>query len=418
MKLVRTTIFSAIITFIRIASGFVAGKAVAIFTGPAGVALVGAFTNFITIVLTFANGAINTGVVKYTSEYTDDEERLKQLFSTSLTISVCCSVIFGLVIAITAPYLSNWVFASNLYTSPVRVLGLTIILYSLNSLLISILNGKGQIKTYTIVNTLGSFIGLIFTVVLVFYYKIEGALYALVLSQSIVFFVTALMVIRSPWFSWGYFNKGFNRVLAIKLSHYSLMAVISALTVPLSQIILRNMVISKLGVDEAGYWQGLMRISDGYLMLITTSLSTYYLPKLSSLKTDFEIKNEVLNGYKIILPAVFAGCLIIYLFRFFIIEILFTPTFSSMEALFFWQLIGDFFKMVAWILAYLMLAKSMTKMYIFTEIFFSASYIVFGYVFIHFFQVKGVVIAFAVNYFIYMIVMLVIFRNIFKSNHK
>jgi O-antigen/teichoic acid export membrane protein len=418
LKLVRTTFFSAIITFIRIVSGFVASKVVALFTGPAGVALIGAFTNFIAIVLTLANGAINTGVVKYTSEYGDEEPKLKSLFSTALKISIICSAIVGLILITLAPYCSLWIFTKSEYTNIIRVLGVTIIFYSLNSLLISILNGRGQINTYTIVNTIGSVIGLLFTITLVYFFKINGALYALVLAQSIVFFVTAALVINSPWFSWGYFNQAFNKVIALKLSHFSFMAIVSALVVPVSQIVLRNMVIAKLGINNAGYWQGVMRISDGYLMLIITSLSTYYLPKLSSLKTNGELKKEIFQAYKYFLPVVLAGCIVIYFLRFFIIKILYTPNFLAMDSLFLWQLIGDFFKMAAWILAYLMIAKAMTKTFIISEITFSICYVLWGYVMVGRYGLKGITMAFAINYFIYFLVMVIIFRKIIFINHK
>lgn len=412
MKLIKTSFFSAIITFIRIASGFVAGKIVALYTGPAGVALIGQFSNFITIVVTFANGAINAGIVKYTAEYDGDEVQQKKLFSTSLKISIYCSIIIGLLLIALSGYLSKWIFTSVIYINPIRVLGLTIILYSLNSLLISVLNGKQQIKTYTLVNTIGSIVGLVFTVILVYFYKIQGALYALVLAQSIVFFVTLFMIIKSHWFAWSYFNQPFDKKTALKLLQFSVMAIVSALTVPVSQIILRNLVINQLGVASAGYWQGMMRVSDGYLLIITTSLSTYYLPKLSSLNTNDELRKEIFHGYKIILPCVFAGCVIIYLCRYLIIHILYTKQFDIMGDLFTFQLIGDFFKMAAWILAYLMLAKAMTKVFIVTEILFSVGYVVLGYVCINFFKLTGITIAFAINYFVYFIVMIVIFRKL------
>jgi O-antigen/teichoic acid export membrane protein len=412
LKLIKTSFFSAIITFIRIASGFVAGKVVALFTGPAGVALIGQFTNFISIILTFANGAINNGVVKYTAEYEGNGAQLKTLFSTSLKISIYCSAIIGVILLFGTSFISQWLFNTTIYNNPIRVLGITIILYSLNSLLISILNGKQQIKTYTLVNTAGSIIGLLFTIILVYLYKIQGALYALVLAQSIVFFVTLTMIVKSSWFSWSYFNQPFDKNTARKLSHFSLMAIVSALTVPVSQIVLRNLLINRLGINSAGYWQGMMRVSDGYLLLITTSLSTYYLPKLSSLNTDAELRKEVYQGYKIILPVVFISCITIYFLRFIIIKILYTGQFENMQSLFAFQLLGDFFKIAAWILGYLIVAKAMTKVYIITEILFSCSYVLLSYFCIGIFKLNGITIAFAINYFIYLIVMVIIFRKL------
>lgn len=410
MKLIKTTFFSGIISLIRISSGFVANKVVAIYTGTGGVALLGAFSNLISIVQTFANGAINTGVVKYTAEYEGNKDKLKSLFSTSFKISLYCSGFVALVLFFFGAFLSRLIFTTSVYANPIKIFGITIILYSLNSLLISILNGKKQIKTYTIVNTLGSIIGLIFTLVMVYYYKIEGAMYALVLSQTIVFFVTLICIAKMQWFSLDYFLQKIDIGIMKKLSHYSLMAIVTVLTLPVSQIILRNMLIKTLGIQSAGLWQGMMRISDGYLMILTTALATYYLPKLSSLHTDKELRAEILYGYKLILPAVFLSSLLIFILRFFIIKLLYTPEFYQMSDLFLYQLIGDFFKMASWVLAYLMLAKSMTKIYILTEIGSTLSYLILGYVCVDYFGIKGISIAFAINYFLYLIVMIYIFR--------
>lgn len=412
MNLIKTTFFSGIITLIRISSGFVANKVIAIYTGPGGVAIVGAFSNLISIVLTFANGAINTGVVKYTAEYEGNNDKLKLLFSTSFKISLYCSGFVGIVLFFFGTFFSSLIFNTPLYVNPIKILGFTIILYSLNSLLISILNGNKQIKTYTIVNTLGSVLGLFFTLVLVYFYNIEGALYALVLSQSIVLFVSLLFMTKMEWFSLDYFKQKIDIEILKKLSHYSLMAIVTALTVPVSQIILRNMLISTHGIQSAGLWQGMMRISDGYLMILTTALATYYLPKLSSLHTDKELRLEILYGYKLILPIVFLSSLLIYILRFFIIELLYTPDFSLMSDLFLYQLVGDFFKMASWILGYLIVAKSMTKIYILTEIGSTLSYVILGYVCVDYFGIKGISIAFAINYFLFLIVMIYIFRNL------
>jgi PST family polysaccharide transporter len=411
MKLLKTSFFSGIITLIRIGSGFVVSKIIAVYTGTAGVALLGNFSNFISILLTFANGAINMGVVKYTAEFENDEIQLKKLFSTAFKISFYCSITVGIILLLFAKYFAFLIFHTIDYVNVIRIFGITLFLYALNSLFISILNGKKQIKDYTIVNSLGSIIGLFLTLFFVYFYKIEGALYSLVLSQTLIFFVTSTLIYKSEWFSIKYFNQIFDKKVALKLGHYSLMAIVSALTVPVAQLVLRNLLIEKLGISSAGIWQGMMRISDGYLMILTTSLSTYYLPKLSSLKNESDIRTEIIQGYKIILPFVFISCLIIYFCRFFIIDILFTQEFSKMSHLFIYQLLGDFFKMAAWVLGYLIVAKSMTKLYIISEVLFTISYVFLGYLCITSFGIEGMSIAFALNYFMFLIFMLIVFKK-------
>jgi PST family polysaccharide transporter len=88
-----------------------------------------------------------------------------------------------------------------------------------------------------------------------------------------------------------------------------------------------------------------------------------------------------------------------------------------MKNLFFWQLLGDFFKIMSWILAFLMVAKSMTKVYIITEILFSALLVGLSYYLIDRNGVIGATQSYCLNYFIYFVVMVIIFRKLlFKPN--
>ncbi|MFH4307586.1 O-antigen translocase, partial [Acinetobacter baumannii] len=87
----------------------------------------------------------------------------------------------------------------------------------------------------------------------------------------------------------------------------------------------------------AGYWEAMIRLSAAYLMLVTTTLGIYYLPRLSELSKLEEIKSEVYLGYKFIFPLAIAGGLIIYGLRDWIITLLFTKSFLPMRDLFLWQ---------------------------------------------------------------------------------
>jgi PST family polysaccharide transporter len=157
----------------------------------------------------------------------------------------------------------------------------------------------------------------------------------------------------------------------------------------------------------------MMRVSDGYLLMITTSINIYYLPKLSSLKTDAEIRKEIKYGFKIIVPFTMLGCAMIYFLRFFIIRTLYTPEFLAMEHLFLFQLLGDVMKVASLMLGYLLIAKSMLKTAMFTETIFSILWVVLGYFFITYFGLQGISIAFFINYVIYFLMMVFLFRKLF-----
>ncbi|MDM1328408.1 O-antigen translocase [Myroides odoratimimus] len=411
MKLISTTLYSGLITLVKMASGFISTKVVAMLVGAGGVATIGAFGNFLNIVLAFANGAIQTGVVKYTALYKEDKELSRRLFSTSFRISVLCSSVVGILLLLLAHWISIWIFSTAEYDIIVRVLGVTIVFYALNSLLISVLNGKGLIKIFSVVNMIGSLLGLGLTCALVYFYHVQGALLALILSQTIIFFVSLGIVYKKKLLVYEISWKGYDKDIAKKLSSYSLMAIVTAMTVPVSQILVRNMVTDRLGIESAGIWQGMIRISDAYLMIINTALATYYLPKLSSLQTKEEIKKELYNGFKIIMPLVITSCVVIYLLRFFVIRLLYTSSFYIMEELFIWQLLGDVFKVSAFLFAYLMLARSMTKLYIITEIVFSSLYVVLSYICIIKFSIIGATVSFMLNYLVYFLLFVYLFYS-------
>ena len=194
------------------------------------------------------------------------------------------------------------------------------------------------------------------------------------------------------------------------------MALVTAMTVPVSQLLIRGYIIKEFSITEAGFWEGINRISAMYLMFVTTSFSVYYLPKLSEIKEDKLLRQEILKTYKIITPVIFVNLLIIYLLKDLVINILFTKEFYPMKELFLWQLIGDFFKILSWMLAFVMVAKSMTKTYITTEIVFSVLLVVLSYYFINQNGVVGATQSYCINYIIYFGAMIFVFKNkLFKT---
>jgi PST family polysaccharide transporter len=411
MKLFSTTIFSGITAFVKIASGFIATKVISGFAGPAGVALVGSLTNFMAVMLSLANGSVNSGIVKYTAEFKSDSRKSKILYDTSIFISVVCSAIVSLVLLLFSKYWSEKIFHNVKYQSVIVLFGLGIIFYSLNTILLAILNGLGYIKKYTIINGLSSIFTLVLTIVLIYYYNVTGALYALVLSQFLVFFVACLLVVKhlKNKINFDFLRPDFTTIK--NLSHFSVMAIVSSSAMPLAQILIRNFITKEIDLDHAGIWQGLIRISDGYHLIFNITLGTYFLPKLSALKDNSEIKKEVVNGIKFLAPLFLLMCLGIYLGRFYIIQILYSEKFFAMQELFFWQLAGDFFKVLSLIFSYLMLSKVMTKTFITTEVLFAFVYVVLSLFFVPSMGLQGASIAFFVTFLACFILMILIFRK-------
>jgi PST family polysaccharide transporter len=90
-----------------------------------------------------------------------------------------------------------------------------------------------------------------------------------------------------------------DKAVAKNFAKYTAMALTTAATVPLSHIMIRNHLGQTLGWEAAGYWEAMWRLSGAYLLLVTTTLSVYYLPRLSEIKGKDQIRKEIFYGYKI-----------------------------------------------------------------------------------------------------------------------
>lgn len=410
--IVKVFSLTSISTLVRMCTGLVSVKIVAAIIGPTGVALVGQLNNFASIMLSFSSGGINSGITKYIAEYRDDREYVVNLLSTALRITAACSLVCGLALIVLHSQFSQLVMLSDDYGYVFIIFGFTILLYALNNMLTSIINGYKEFQKFVYVNIANSIIGVIFTIVLVLLWNLKGALISAVTFQSIMLFVTLFMLRNEKWMQWRYFKEKLSSPIVRKYFNYSLMAFATALTAPVVQMILRGYVMSEISTIEAGWWEGMNRISNMYLMVITSSLTVYYLPRLSEITDPTELRQEIARAYKAIVPILLAGFAIIYFLRFFIIHLLFTPDFLPMSKLFIWQLAGDILKICSWMLSFLMVAKAMTKAFLTTEFLFSATWLILGFIFVHLNGIVGLCQAYLVNFFIYFVAMIVLFKNV------
>jgi PST family polysaccharide transporter len=94
-----------------------------------------------------------------------------------------------------------------------------------------------------------------------------------------------------------------------------------------------------------------------------------------------------------------------------IVNLLYTEQFGPTSALFLPTLIGDFFKIISWLVAFLMLAKAKTGMFIVTQIIFSAMTYFLSVTMINYWGLQGVAWAYALVYVIYTVVMAYLLRE-------
>lgn len=416
-KIIQTSLFkitslNSLSVALKIGIGLITSKILAVFVGPSGMALVGNLRNFLTSLENISSLGFQNGIVKYTAENEKNKIEIQKIVSTVFISLLFVAFLLSGILFFTASYWNQKIFGNNIeYLIVFKVLALVLPTYGLSIFLIAVINGLGKFQKVIWINIIGNIIGLLTSIFLILQFKTSGALFAIVIAPALLFFATFYLVQREIQFLQIIKLDSFDIKILKNLSSYSLMALVSSVFGPFVFLAIRNHIIENLGMEQAGYWESMTRISGYYLLFVSTILSVYFLPKLSKAKNNSETKSIFWQYYKFILPVFVLGLSIIYFTRFFIVQLLFTKEFLPVTDLFFWQLLGDVFKVCSLILGFQFFAKKLTRAFIITELFsLSILYFISLYC-IKIFQIEGVVMAYAFQNFIYLIVLSVYFRK-------
>ncbi|MFQ2435493.1 O-antigen translocase [Aeromonas caviae] len=411
-RLLKVTAMTGLLTLLKMAMGFVISKIVAIYTGPTGMAMLGQVQSMVGALNGVINAPVGSGVVRYTAENKDRgfdacvpwwRAALQWVLIIS-AITIPC----GLVLA---ESIATWLFQGESLAWVVIVTVCVLPLAAIGTLCNSVINGQQLYRRYVGLGMLSALISGVVMLVMITLYNIQGALLAAAVQSALIGVVLFIANLNQPWFKLRYWWGAVDPKARKQIGGYMLMAITRALTVPLSLILVRNILISQVGWDATGQWQAVYKISEVYLGVITIALGTYYLPRLASLNGIDEIVGEIHKTARVIIPIVAAMAIGVYLIRDIAISFLFTDEFRSARDLFAIQLFGDVIKIASWLFSYPMLSRGATKWFMVTEMLFSILFVLLTYFFVVMMGLKGATLAYLASYTVYF---LITFLNVKK----
>jgi len=363
----------------------------------------GQFMSLMSLLAVLAGGGISAGIVKYVAEYRDDARRLSRLLAAALWYALCASCVMGCAALIFSRQLAVWLLDDPRYENLIRILAVAQLGIALINYILSVINGFMDVRRLALIQVVGSLLSVAMVIGLSRWLHLYGALLALVVGQVLTLAVGLPAWWRSPYFQRNMLRMRFDREMTTRLAAFSLMTLTSALLPPLVNIVVRNHLATQFGWEQVGYWQAVSKVSDAYLLFLTTAINIYYLPKLASTHERKSLVIELRSAYRYLIPAVIVLAALVYLLRDDVTQWLFNANFASANPLYGPQLVGDVLKVASFVLSYLMLAKAMTRLFVVSECVFAVSYLALVYVFTASFGLIGAMYAFAVNYLLYLL---------------
>jgi len=415
MHFLKVGLTFATSTLSKLLAGLVIIKILSVYLGAEGLGRLGQFMSFMAIITIMSGGGISTGLVKYVAQFRDQAVQLRAYISAASAITLVSSGLLGMALFAAAPWLSSWLMGTPDYAHVIRVLAFIQFAVGGTNFFTGLVSGHQRVTAFAIVTSASAAAGAALVAYLCIGHGMGGAMYGLALFPALPLVMLLYwyrFALRMPWHAllprWRPVETG-------KLLQFSMMLLTSALTMQLSQILIRKLIVSEANWVDVGYWQAVSKVSDAYLQFITVVLANYYLPRLAALKSAAQIGAEVKLACKIVIPLLLLVCSIIYLLRDLVIVLLFSREFLPMSSYFTWQLAGDCFKIFAYIGAYVTVAGGNTKLYIAAELIQVSLVLGLSYMFVGHYGAIGATYAHCATYVCYAIlVYAVLFRFILK----
>ncbi|GEM_PF-3988128 len=411
--IVKTAFWAMSQTLVKLIAGFIIIKLIAKAGGPDALSSFGLYQNLVTVLLMMSGGVVFAGVTSKIARTADSNEFTAFYLGASLFLNKLFIIAVSIILPICLAVIYYSANKDGFSIIILLVISLPFILLQTRfNFYLAVLNGLNKVNLLS----KNSIYASILTIV------ISCTTY-LITSDWRIF---AICMCLGPALKYihVYVKKGNQYELTpnIKpeanvnyLLRYSLAGLVSSLCVPSAQIIARDFIANHNGIYDSGIWQGLTRFSEVYLVLISSVLSIYILPKISPAKSKTQIKQCIIPLVLLLTPIILAGVSLIFLLKEYIIIILFSHDFLSMKDLFIYQLPGDVFKILASILTFSLLGLGKIKTLIFLELVYFCVYLVLIYFSVPVYGLKGSIVAYSVSYFLYLLLAVSVFLYWYKT---
>ena len=364
-----TSLFGGV-QVIKILVEIIRSKLIAVLLGPSGMGIAGLFTSTTSMISALTDFGIGISAVKSiaTANETQDSSRISLVISVYKKLVWATGFLGAIVAFIFATPLSEFTFGTNDYTYGFRWLSVFLLLSRLTSGDIILLQGMRKLNYLAKANVLGVLVGLLISIPLYFYYKIDGIVPAMIVTAILSFIVT----------------RYFSDKIKVKSTKVSIADIIREgkellqLGIVLSITYLFGMGITYMlrvfianygGVDQVGLYTAGITIVSSYSGLVFSAMSTDYLPRLSGVANNNVRVKQTINEQAEIGILILAPFLTVFLiFINYAIVILYSSSFKLMAGMVHWATLGLYFKVASWSVGFILLAKGASKLFLWSEV--------------------------------------------------
>jgi polysaccharide transporter, PST family len=374
MQFIRKSFWSFTSVFFRGMGALVINKIFALYFGTSGITLLAHFQNLIALFTQIPNDGINRSLIKNWADPDISNNQKQDILSGAILMT---AISFSVIMVIV--FLNNDIFIEPFIKYMSKSTFLIIVIFSIMAILMnlmaqSLLLAYRKIRAYSILTIISIGILILFLLWSVNYQLLEMAFIAYALGSSINLIFTLIYINRKMHISIKLTEpskKSMNEVF-----QFILMALSVLVFGKLIDFFMRSASIEWFGMTNTGHWQSLVKLSDSYVMVFVGTVGVVFFPEVSALVNDKPKLIKYLNSVlSITVPALAVLLTILYMLGEPILTLLFTDDFKPAYGFMHFQVIGDFFMLVSYLFAYILMAQKRTWAYILLQAISAAVYL-------------------------------------------
>lgn len=414
-----TSLFGGVQIY-QILVNVIKSKIIAILLGPEGIGLIGLYQSVLELLKSFTSLGITQSGVRDVSEANEsgDFSRISETVSVVKRLVWVTGMSGTIVVILLSPFLSSTTFGDKSYVLPLIVLSITLLIDQISNGQKVLLQGLRRLTNLAKATAIGATLGLLVSIPLYYFYGSKGIVPTLIFNS-----LSALLL------SW-YFSRRIKlmyvanslRATIKKGRTIIIMGVamsISGMLATFVSFILRSYIRREGSLEEVGLYQAGFLIITTYVGLVFNAIATDYYPRLASINTDNDkCKTIICQQGEIasfILTPLLCICL---LFMPYVLQVLYSSEFLAANLYIKWACVGMMFRLAAWGVSYIFLAKAESKLFIINELVGNIYYLIMSIIGYKLWGMSGLGLAFCINYIIYLLQVYVIAHKRYNFSYS
>lgn len=402
-SVLRATALLSTSSVVTILVGLVSAKVYAVLLGPSGIGFMGLLQSLLGLTGLIAGMGIGTGVVRLGAKALEAGETARVVALRSAAWVLFWS--FGslgvlLLTAFRAP-VSALVLGAPEHGPEVVLMGVALLFTLASGLQIKILNAYHRVQALAKWGVLNSFLGTLVSLGAVWTWGVAG-IPAAVIAGTVVSWLVSGVFLRQEVATPNVQPSRKEHLRAARdLLYFGLPFTASALVGTGVQFLLPSLILHELGREGVGFYRAAVAISVGYLGFLLTAMAQDYYPRVAAVRTNEELTATVNQQHWLVMTLGVPLILGALALAPFLVSLVYSNAFAPAVGVLEWQLLGALFQFSSWTMSFVILARSTSVTYFFTELVGGGSMLICSYVAMQWFGLTGLGIGFLASYMLY-----------------